>query len=141
MGLIVKLVSTFLAGAVDLWVGIPTGFVLGLPAVLVWAAAVAGNLSVVAVAFLAGDRLRPWVFSNRWLAKRRKRVERFWEKYGVVGVALQAPLLSGTPTATVVALALGAPTRSLLFWMVPSVMVWGAILTGAARFGVSLLWG
>jgi uncharacterized membrane protein len=139
--LIVKLISTFVAGALDLWVGIPTGFVLGLPAALVWAAAVAGNLSVVAVAFLAGDRLRPWVFRNRWLSRRRKRVERFWEKYGVAGVALQAPLLTGTPTAAVVALALGAPLRSLLFWMVLSVLGWGAVLTGAVSLGVSLFWG
>lgn len=139
--LLFEFLSTAAAGALDLWVGIPVGFALGLPAVLVWAAAVLGNLGMVALAFLAGGWLRRWIYRNRWLSKRRKRVEDAWKRYGVLGVALQAPLLTGTPTAVVVAIALGAPSRLLLPWMVASVLFWGAILTGAVAFGISVFWG
>lgn len=135
-----RLLLTAASGALDLWVGIPVGFALGLPAVLVWAAAVSGNLGVAMLAFFAGSWLRRWIQGNRWLAKRRRRVEHAMKRYGVPGVALQAPLLTGTPTAIVVALALGAPVRSLLRWMIPSVVLWGAVFTGAAALGVSFLW-
>lgn len=138
--LLLELLSTAAAGALDLWVGIPVGFALGLPAVLVWMAAVSGNLAMVALAFIAGGWLRRWVYRNRWLSKRRERVEHAWKRYGVFGVALQAPVLTGTPTAVVVAIALGAPLRLLLPWMVASVLVWGAVLTAAAALGISLFW-
>lgn len=139
--LLFEFLSTAVAGSLDLWLGIPVGFALGLPAVLVWVAAVSGNLGMVALAFLAGGWLRPWIYRNRWLFKRRERVERAWKRYGVLGVALQAPVITGTPTAVVVAIALGAPSRLLLQWIVASVLLWGAVLTGAAAFGISVFWG
>lgn len=54
---------------------------------------------------------------------------------------MQAPLLTRSLLATVLALGLGAPPRPLLFWMLASVVLWGAVLTGAAALGLSLFYG
>ena len=87
---------------------------------------------------LAGERLQRLIYRSRWLARRRERIERVWKRYGIPGVALQAPLLTGPLLATLLALSLGAPPRPLLLWMLASVVFWGAVLTGGTALGFSI---
>ena len=138
MDLLLKLLSTAATGALDVWVGIITGVALGLPPVLSGAVSVASALVGVTLAVVAGERLQGRIYRSRRLAKRRERIERVWERYGIPGVALQAPLLTGPLLATLLALALGAPARPLLMWMLASVVLWGAVLAGAAALGFSM---
>ncbi len=141
MGLLVRLLSTGAVGAIDVWVGIPTGLALGLSPVLSGAASIVGGLVGVALIAIAGERLQRWAYGRPWLSKRRKRVERLWNRYGIWGVALQAPIFTGVPLGTLIALGLGAPAKRLLFWMSVSVVLWGLVLTGAAVLGFSLFEG
>lgn len=104
-------------------------------------AAMTGAIVGVMLALQGGEWLRRWVYDRRWLAKHRERIEGVWNRYGVIGVALQAPMVTGAPLATVLALALGAPPRPLLYWMVASVTLWGAILTGTAALGFEIFGG
>lgn len=143
MGLLVKLLSTAALGAVGLWSGIPAGMALGLPAVLSGLAAVLGNLGAVVIVVVVHGfwerRLSRWVRRGGGGSKGRGRLERVWSsRIGLPGVAVLSPLLMGAPLGTLLALALGAPRGRLLRWMVASVAAWGAILTGAAAFGLSL---
>ena len=39
------------------------------------------------------------------------RPERLWERYGIYGVGLIAPLIVGVPAAAALGIALGAPRR------------------------------
>lgn len=137
-GVLLKLLSTAAFGALDLWIGFLAGLAAGLSSVASGVAAVAGALAGVAAVFFIGERLQRRIYAHAWLAKRRARIERVWNRYGVVGVALQAPMVTGAPLGTVLALALGAPLRPLLRWMILSVLLWGAVLTGAATFGFSV---
>ncbi len=138
MRLVLTLCLTAAFGALDLWVGVPSGLVLGLPPVLSGVAATAGALLGATLVTLAGERLQRWVYSRRWFAKRRERVERLWNRYGLIGVAFQSPVLAGTLLSTLAALGLGAPPRRLLFWMGASIVFWGAVLTGAVALGFSI---
>jgi hypothetical protein len=134
---LLKLLSTAAAGALDVWVGIITGVALGLSPAMSGAVSIASALAGVTLVVAAGGRLRHLIYRSR-LAKRRERIERVWKRYGIPGVALQAPLLTGPLLATLLALALGAPPRPLLLWMLASVVLWGAVLTGAAALGFSI---
>lgn len=138
MDFLLKLFSAAALGAVDLWFGIPVGLVAGLPPVVSGIAAVTGAIVGVFLVTRAGEWLQRWVYNRRWLARRRGRIECAWKRYGIIGVALQAPMLTGAPLATVLALAFGAPTRPLLFWMISSIILWGAVLTGAAALGFAV---
>jgi hypothetical protein len=138
MRLMLTLSLTAAFGTLGLWVGIPTGLALGLPPLMSGAAATAGGLLGATLVTLAGEQLQRWVYSRRWLAKRRQRVERLWNRYGLIGVAFQSPVLAGTLLSTLVALGLGAPARKLLFWIAVSLMFWGAVLTGAVVLGFSI---
>ena len=138
MALLVKLLSTAALGALDLWAGLPVGLALGLPPVLSGIAATSGGLVGAVLATVAGERLQRRLYSRGWLSKRRKRIERMWERYGILGVAFQAPILTGAPLGTLVALGLGAPAKRLLLWMCVSLVLWGAVLTGGVALGFSI---
>ncbi len=113
MNQLLKLLSTAAAGALDVWVGIITGVALGLSPALSGAVSIASALAGVTLVVAAGGRLGHLIYRSRRLAKRRERIERVWKRYGIPGVALQAPLLTGPLLATLLALALGAPPRPL----------------------------
>ena len=138
MSPLLKLLSTAAAGALDVWVGIITGLALGLSPALSGAVSIASALAGVTLVVAAGGRLGHLIYRSRRLAKRRERIERVWKRYGIPGVALQAPLLTGPLLASLLALALGAPARPLLLWMLASVAFWGLVLTGAAALGFSM---
>jgi len=133
-----KILSTAAAGALDVWVGIITGLALGLSPALSGAVSVASALAGVTLVVALGGRLRDLIYRSRRLAKRRELIESVWKRYGIPGVALQAPLLSGPILATLLALALGAHARPLLLWMLASVVLWGAVITGVAAVGFSV---
>ena len=93
MELIVKLLSTFAAGAVWLWWAIPTGIVMGLPPLLSGAAATLGNLGVVLFFVVLNEQFRRWFVHYRLVTKQGERLKRVWSSYGLPGVALLSPLL------------------------------------------------
>ena len=141
MNLLLKLLSTAAAGALDVWVGIITGVALGLSPLLSGVVSIASAVVGVMLVVAAGERLQGRIYRSRRLAKRRERIERVWKRYGIPGMALQAPLLTGPLLATVLALGLGAPPRPLLGWMLASIVLWGAILTGTVALGFSVFSG
>ena len=129
---------TVALGALDLWAAIPAGLVLGLPPVLSGVAATSGGLLGAILVTIVGEQLQRWLYRLRWFYKRRERVERLWNRYGLIGVAFQSPVFAGTLISTLVALGLGAPARKLLFWISVSLVFWGGVLTGAAVLGLSI---
>ena len=138
VNLLLKLLSTAAAGALDVWVGIFTGVALGLHPALSGAVSIASAALGVTLVVLAGERLQGRIYRSRRLAKRRERIERVWKRYGIPGMALQAPLLTGPILATILALGLGAPPRLLLLWMLASVALWGMVLTASAALSLSV---
>jgi len=133
-----KLLSTAAAGALDVWVGIITGVALGLSPALSGVVSIASAVVGVTLVVAAGGQLQQLIYRSHGLAKRRERVERVWKRYGIPGLALQAPLLTGPILATLLALTLGAPPRPLLLWMLASVVIWGVVLTGGVALGFSI---
>ena len=73
MRLLLALPLTFAFGALDLWAAILIGLVLGLSPVLSGVTAAAGGLLGAALVTIAGERLQHWLYSQRWLSKRRAR--------------------------------------------------------------------
>jgi hypothetical protein len=92
--------------------GNTAGLVLGLPPVLSGVAATSGGLLGAVLVSIAGERLQRWLYSQRFFSKRRQRVERLWNRYGLIGVAFQSPVFAGTLLSTLVALGLGAPAEN-----------------------------
>lgn len=123
---------------------IPPAIGLGLDPLGVGALAFAGNfLPVLGIAGAHG----------RWTARRSRgrhraersgraqRAQRVMARYGVPGLALLGPLVTGIHLATVLALATGARRRHVVGWMGASLLLWAAGLTVASALGLGLLEG
>ena len=123
---------------VELWAAVPTGVAMGLPAPLVWALTVSGSLVGVLLVVMAGERVRGWLLARfaRGRAPEGGRLRRVWERYGVVGWGLLAPLVLGAPLAAALGVALGASRNRLLVWLSAGVVLWTSVLTVAVAFGV-----
>ena len=139
--MVLQFLSVVAIGAVELWAAVPAGIAMGLPAPLVWLATVCGALLGVAVVVVAGDRLRAWLVDRfgHGGAREGGRLRRLWDRYGVIGWGLLAPLLLGAPLAAAVGVALGATRGRLLFWLGIGVTVWTTVLALAVALGAEAL--
>ena len=140
MDIIPKLVIVFGLGAVELWAAIPAGFGLGLhPVGTALASALGAMTSSLAVALL-GARARDWIVARRGGLRDPRghgTIRRIWDRYGVVGLGLLAPLLVGAPLGTALGLLLGAPPRRLVPWIGVGIVAWSALLTTAGALGLA----
>ena len=136
---VMELLTVVGMGAVELWAAIPAGFALGLhPAATGIAAAIGAMIGTLVVVML-GARLRTWLVgkhSGRHRDTDHGHIYRIWTRYGVVGLGLLAPLLTGAALGTALGMALGARTGRLLLWMSIGIILWSGGLTLAIALGL-----
>lgn len=119
---------------------IPAGVAIGLDPLLVAVVAFAGNALPIYGIVLAYERLAArFGWGEGEGSKRRERAKRVFRAYGLPGLALAAPVLTGVHLAAVLALGLGARGRSTLVWMTASIAVWTVGITIVAVAGASVL--
>jgi uncharacterized membrane protein len=125
---------------VELWLAIPAGFVLDLHPVAIAIASITGAALAAFIVALAGERLRAWLvrqcYGRFLLDWQQGRANRIWTKYGVVGLGLLAPLLTGAPVGALLGVTFGIPRRRLVLWMTIGIVLWGAGLTLAGVLGL-----
>ncbi len=142
---IAKLLTVFGLGALELWAAIPA-LAFRLHPVVIGVTSSAGAILAVVVVVLLGERLRNWLvrhYPRMTRSGQHGRIYRIWQRYGVIGVGLLAPLLTGAPLGAALGLALGAPAGRLLLWVCLGVVLWSALLTviGALGLaGIKALW-
>ncbi|MEN8700313.1 MULTISPECIES: small multi-drug export protein [Bacillus] len=129
----------------DVSIVVPLGVVWGLPPFWTGVAAFAGNLLLLLLLALFFEQFFKWRNARREKkgaagpTKRDKRSRQIWEKYGIPGLALLAPILVGTDIAAIAAFSFGASRSRVLAWMTVSLAVWTVIFAVASAYGISLL--
>jgi hypothetical protein len=138
MDAVLQLLAVAAIAVAELWAAVPAGIAMGLPALLVWAATLAGALLGIAMVVTVGDRLRSWLVERfgHGGAREGGQWRRLWDRYGVVGWGLLAPLLLGAPLAAAVGVALGATRGRLVFWLGVGAALWTSVLTLTVVLGV-----
>ncbi len=142
MGLVIKLLVVTGLGAVELWAAAPAGLAMRIHPVAVFTAAAAGGIASGIAVILLGERVREWIRRRRAGddgGSRTGIVYRIWQRYGVIGWGLLAPLLTGSPLGAALGLALGAPARRLSFWISVGSVLWSAVFTLIAVLGMRAL--
>jgi uncharacterized membrane protein len=136
---------------------IPAAIAMGLAPVPAAAVAFIGNiLPVYGIVYLY-DLLEKWwqkrkranqlnevpeTASGEELAnssKRKERAKKIMADYGVPGLALAGPLLTGVHLAALVALGLGAQKNAVSIWMTISLLIWTVVVTAASVYGLEQL--
>ncbi|MBE2999653.1 hypothetical protein IDM40_13175 [Nocardiopsis sp. HNM0947] len=119
---------------------VPPAIALGLNPVIV---AFLGNTAVSFAAIAGSARLLAW-----WERRRGRpigsgsagqRGRKAFERFGVPGLALQGPFLSGMYFAVLFSVLLGAPRRSVALWTVASNALWTVALAVGTVAGVGVL--
>lgn len=128
----------------EILVVIPIGVALDLDPVAVAVVAFAGNVVPIYLIVTLFDRISRWLTHRRdddERSARSARAKRIWQSYGLPGLALAAPILTGVHLAAVLAMGLGARKRPTLGWMTLSIALWTVVITIVSVTGVSLLEG
>lgn len=128
----------------EILIVIPIGVGLGLEPVLVAVFAFAGNVLPIYGIVRAHERLAAWLETRREStdsapSSRRKRAQRLWDRYGLPGLALAAPIVTGVHLAAMIALGFGSHKRATVLWMTVSIAVWTVGITAVSVAGVELL--
>lgn len=108
-----------------------------LVAVMAAAGAILGALAVI----LLGHRLRDWLMKHHGGGKKpggkRGFIYRIWDRFGIAGLGLLAPVLTGAPLAAALGVSMGVPARRLLLWISIGTLVWSPLLTAAGILGAA----
>ncbi len=143
MEFVIKILTVFGIGILELFAAIPTGFALGLNPTWVGVASTCGAIVGVVLIVLPGGKLRAWFLkihakkSENPEDRKKRLIYRIWSRYGVIGLGLLAPLITGVPLGVAIGIAFGAPSRNLVLWSSLGVVLWGLILTVGLALGIT----
>ncbi|RSL30513.1 small multidrug efflux protein - like protein [Salibacterium salarium] len=147
---------------VELIVAIPIGIGAGLNPITVGIVAFLGNaLPVVFIIYgLDSFKEKQWVrtwcerlksirfFKKEWddtkrvkKQERKQKLQTIFDKYGVAGLALTGPGITGIHLAAIVAVTFKASKQKVAVWMNVSLLIWTAVMTGMSFYGIDRLLG
>lgn len=147
MGTLWEYTLVFILAAVP-WIEIaaviPLAIIRGLQPVLVILLAFVGNLSTIILLIYLFDQIKYFLTSrkkdngDKKEDKRQERAKRIWNKYGLPGLALLGPVLTGIHIAAFIGLSLGATKTWTLLWTAISLLVWSIAFGVGAYYGVEM---
>lgn len=138
------IISIFALAFFSFWTAVPAGLALGLsPLVVILTTSLSYAAGVVLVA-LVGGKIR-----ERMMRRMSKDgdpapagwMQKIWDRFGVVGLGLAAPMTLGAQIGAALGLVLGANPRTLALAMSISALVWSVILTALVSLGVMAVAG
>ncbi|AGA31821.1 Small multidrug efflux protein - like protein [Thioalkalivibrio nitratireducens DSM 14787] len=136
MDLIWHYALVFLAAAtpwLEIMIVIPVAIGVGLAPIPVTVVSFVGNALPVfgiIVLFRAWER-RHGPLRRHWSPRARS----IWERYGLPGIALAGPVVTGIHLAAVMALALQADRQRTAIWMTLSLALWSVATTVVTLMG------
>ncbi|WP_087973236.1 small multi-drug export protein [Oceanobacillus rekensis] len=122
---------------------IPLGIIRGLSPFWVMGLSFIGNLLTVIPIIIGFEKFKIW-FAKRnqkkekETSKRTNRGKKIWDKYGLPGLAMLGPILTGTHIAAIIGMSLGSEKKWVTLWMIISIGVWTLIFGIATILGLDI---
>lgn len=141
---IAKGISIFGLAWFSFWPAIPAGLALDLHPIAVIVITSTSYISGILIFILPSQSVRTWAM-NRFgknlddSTRDDRFIMRLWQRYGVIGFGLVAPMTTGAQIGTILGIALNIPLKRLVMWMSIGVIAWAVGLTLLAVAGVSLV--
>lgn len=114
------LLTAFGLGFVYFISAIPVSVLAGAPLCLASIVAWVGYCSGGAIILLLGTPLRTWLtkkYKISFVPNEEKLFWRVWNRYGLIGLGLIAPVTIGPQASALILLALGVPPAKIFFWL------------------------
>lgn len=117
---------------IESYLGSFLGVVVGVPPVLAVTAAVIGNIVSTFVLIALAGRARSAATRGRQgaparLSGRRRKVAKYFDRFGVPGVTFLGPLILASQITAPALIALGANRRSVYFFQGLAIIAWGVL--------------
>jgi hypothetical protein len=110
MEVILKILFVIGLGIIELWAAIPAGLALNVHPIITGLASGLGSILGAFLVIMIGDRFRNWLLSKKATAKKEKGlIYKIWDKYGVIGLGLLSPLITGALFGAAIGVSLGLP--------------------------------
>ena len=139
MNILPQLVSVFGLAFINLWSAVLLGLAMSLsPLVVVITTSLSYTVGVLVV-LLLGQPLRDRImarFGGKLNQNREGLIWRVWDRFGVIGLGLLAPITVGAQIGAILGLSLNAPPRRLLLWMAIGALLWSILVAIAASIGI-----
>jgi uncharacterized membrane protein len=138
--MIAAIISTFTLAFFWFIGAIPAGIALGLPPIIAALTAWASYTTGVALIVLIGAPLRARLMKRFNVSLDHdpsKLFWRVWDRYGLIGLSLAAPMTVGSQIGALMGLALGVPPRRLIIGMALGVAVWCMIISLGIYLGIT----
>lgn len=134
-----KVLSVFGLAFFSFWAAITLGLGLGLsPVVVIVTTTLSYALGVVLIVWIGGP-IRERVmrrFNQSQTPFEETRIGRIWERYGIIGLGLAAPMTVGAQIGAAIGITLKAEPRRLFLAMTGGALAWSSGLTAAVSLGV-----
>ncbi|MFF2089288.1 small multi-drug export protein [Paenibacillus sp. NPDC058174] len=143
-----KYILLFLLAAapwLDIFAVIPLGIVANMQPVAVAVTGFSGNFLMTLLIGIFYDQFQSWREKRRLKkgiivpSKKENSARQVWDRYGLPGLALLAPLIFGTDIATLLALSLGSSRVRVIQWMAVSLALWTVVMTLGSVYGFSFM--
>jgi uncharacterized membrane protein len=134
------IISVFGIAFIYFWAAIPAGLAQGMSPLMVAAVAAISYASGALVVVIAGQPVRDWLmkrFGGQSAINPNSRIRRIWDRYGLIGLALVAPVTTGAQVGALIGLALNAPPRRLLLLLILGGVIWAVVLTAVFALGIA----
>ncbi len=135
------LTTAFGLGFIYFIAAIPAGVAAGANPWLAGAAAALGYVAGGTVVLVAGAPLRAWLVRKLRIPVERdpsKLIWRMWERGGLMGLCLVAPVTIGPQATAVIALAVGERTPKIVAFIALGVAPWCVAFALLTAFGFKL---
>lgn len=121
---------------------VPAGVAAGASAGIAGLAAGLGYVAGAGIVLLAGAPLREWLMRKLKIPVERdpsKLVWRMWQRGGLLGLCLIAPVTIGPQATAVVALAVGEKPQRILATVAIGIFPWCVLFAVLTAFGLKII--
>ena len=137
---IAGLISVFGLAFLYYWASSPAGIAQGISPVLVVVTAAISYAFGVGIVLIIGQPLRDRIlkrFGGKASSNPDSMIRRVWNRYGIIGLALLAPVTVGSQIGAIIGLSLNVPPRRLFIAMSLGGLLWGIIVAVLVSLGVA----
>ncbi len=138
------LVSVFGIAFIYFWAAIPAGLAQGISPLIVGATAAISYACGVGLVVVAGQPVREWIMrrlGGKSASSPESAIRRIWDRYGLIGLALIAPMTTGAQIGAIIGISLNAPPRRLFLLMSLGGLLWAVVITAAFALGIAAVSG
>lgn len=127
---------------VESYFGSAIGVLVGISPVIAVVAAVIGNVVTMLLVVLGAHAARTKLTASsepKEPSRRRARITRLFDRYGVAGVSLLGQAFLPSQITSGMMVSFGASKNAVIAWQVVSIILWGILFGTLAALGVNVL--